>query len=83
MYLQIIPLSILQTCTISLTGELFWGFEPLITKYSIQYANDDEWAQRSKRLFPTLKGEDLKSFFPHFVQIAQVVCTKLITLYVQ
>ncbi|XP_064390631.1 cytochrome P450 20A1-like [Halichondria panicea] len=50
--------------------ELFWGFEPLITKYSIQYANDEDWVQRSKLLFPTLKGEDLKSYFPHFVQIA-------------
>lgn len=58
---------------VNYTGELFWGFEPLITKDSIQYANDDDWAQRSKLLFQTLKGEDLKSYFPHFVQIAQVL----------
>ena len=55
------------------TGEFYKGFEPLIGAASIQYANDEDWLQRKKWLYPTLKGEDLKSYFPHFVKIAQVV----------
>ena len=51
---------------------LFKGFEPLVGAASIQYANDDDWEQRSKCLYHTLKGEDLKSYFPQFVKIAQV-----------
>ena len=54
------------------TAELFKGFEPLTGAASIQFANDEDWLQRRKWLFPTLKGEDLKSYFPHFVKIAQV-----------
>ena len=54
------------------TGEFYKGFEPLIGGASIQYANDEDWLQRKKWLYPTLKGEDLKSYFPHFVKIAQV-----------
>ena len=54
------------------TEVLFEGFEPLIGPASVQYANDEDWLQRRKWLYPTLKGEDLKSYFPHFVKIAQV-----------
>ena len=50
----------------------FEGFEPLLGPASIQYANDEDWLQRRKWLYPVLKGEDLKSYFPHFVKIAQV-----------
>ena len=45
---------------------------PLFGAASITYANDADWDQRSKCLFHTLKGEDLRSYFPHFVKIAQV-----------
>ena len=54
-------------------AELFKGFEPLIGASSIQYANNADWDQRSKCLYHTLKGEDLRSYFPHFVKIAQVI----------
>ena len=52
--------------------EIFKVVEPLIGPASIQYANDEDWLQRRKWLYCTLKGEDLKSYFPHFVKIAQV-----------
>ena len=39
---------------------------------SITYANDDEWDQRQKCLFKTLKGDELKTHFPTFVAIAEV-----------
>ena len=58
--------------TLSLLVLLFKGFEPLIGSESIQYANDDEWDMRQKCLYKTLRGEDLKSYFPHFLNIAQV-----------
>ncbi len=48
------------------------GFEPLIGAASIQYANDEDWDQRQKCLYKTLKGEELKDYFPKFVKIAQV-----------
>ncbi len=51
---------------------LFKGFEPLIGAASIQYANDEDWDQRQKCLYKTLKGEELKDYFPKFVKIAQV-----------
>ena len=50
---------------------LFKGFEPLLGAASIQYANDEGWDQRQKCLYKTLKGEDLKEYFPKFVKIAQ------------
>ena len=59
-------------CLSITTAELFKGFEPLIGVSSIQYANDADWDQRNKCLYHTLKGEDLRSYFPHFVKIAQV-----------
>lgn len=51
---------------------LFKGFEPLIGAASIQYANDEDWDQRQKCLYKTLKGEELKAYYPKFVSIAQV-----------
>ena len=51
---------------------LFKGFEPLATSSSIQFANGSDWEDRRKCLYSTLKGEDLESYFPFFVQIAQV-----------
>lgn len=47
-------------------------FEPLIGSASIQYANDEDWDQRQKCLYKTLKGEELKAYFPIFVTIAKV-----------
>ena len=51
---------------------LFKGFEPLIGAANIQYANDEDWDQRQKCFYKTLKGEDLKEYFPIFVKIALV-----------
>ena len=51
---------------------LFKMFQPLIGSASIQYANDEDWDQRQKCLYKTLKGEDLKAYFPKFVTIAKV-----------
>ena len=51
---------------------LFKGCEPLIGAASIQYANGEDWDQRQKCLYKTLKGEDLKEYFSTFVRIAQV-----------
>lgn len=51
---------------------LFKGFEPLIGSASIQYANGEDWELRQKCLYHTLKGPDLRSYFPQFVTIAKV-----------
>ena len=58
------------------TAELFKGFEPLTGSASIQFANGEDWEKRRKCLFPTLLGEDLKDYFPIFVDIGQVRCFK-------
>ena len=54
------------------TVEQFIAFEPLIGSTSIEYANDDEWEQRQRCVYHTLKGKELKEYFPVFVKIAQV-----------
>ena len=75
---------ILSTTTFSLTvAELFKGYEPLIGPSSIQFANGADWEQRAKYLYHTLREEELRSYFPHFVKIAQVmkykhICTKIL-----
>ena len=61
-----------HTPTYTHLEELYKELEPLIGPASIQYANDEDWLQRKKWLYHTLKGEDLKSYLPHFVKIAQV-----------
>ena len=55
-----------------LPGQLFLAFAPLIGDGSIQYSNGTDWEDRRKCLFPVFKGDDLLSYFPHFIQIAQV-----------
>ena len=52
--------------------ELFIPLQSLIGAASIQYASDEEWERRQKCLYHTLKGEELKEYFPVFVKIAQV-----------
>ncbi len=59
-------------CSCLLSVLLFKGFEPLIGAANIQYANDEDWDQRQKCLYKTLKGEELKDYFPKFVKIVQV-----------
>jgi len=53
-------------------GHLFMGFAPLFGKNSIQYANGTDWENCRRCLYGVFKGDDLLSYFPHFVQIAQV-----------
>jgi hypothetical protein len=60
------------TCFSGFAVLLFKGFEPLIGAANIQYANGEDWDQRQKCLYKTLKGEELKGYFPKFVSIAQV-----------
>ena len=50
---------------------LFELFEPLIGSESIQYANGEDWEERRRRLYPTLKGAHLESYFGTFLSIAQ------------
>ncbi|XP_065889636.1 cytochrome P450 20A1-like [Dysidea avara] len=59
--------------TIKLTNRpklLFTLFEPLITADSIQYANGQEWEDRRKWLYESLKGTFLEGYVPIFVKIA-------------
>lgn len=48
---------------------LFALIEPLIGAASIQYANGADWEQRRKALYPTLRGEDLDTYYPTFLRI--------------
>ena len=48
------------------------AFAPLIGTESIQYANGTDWENRRRCLYGVFKGDDLLSYFPYFVQIAQV-----------
>ena len=54
------------------TVQLLKGFVPLFGTTSIQIANGEDWQRRQKSTYSTLKGVDLKSYFPHFVGIAKV-----------
>ena len=55
-----------------MAAELFKGYEPLIGSNNITYAKDADWEQRAKCVYHAFKGEELRSYFPHFVKIAQV-----------
>ena len=58
--------------SLSLLVQLQIAFAPLIGLNSIQYAKGEDWEGRRKCLYPVFKGETLESYFPHFVNIAQV-----------
>ena len=47
-------------------------FAPLFGKNSIQYANGTDWENRRRCIYRVFRGDDLLSYFPYFVQIAQV-----------
>jgi len=52
------------------TELLFTLFEPLITADSIQYANGQEWEDRRKWLYESLKGTFLEGYMPIFVKVS-------------
>ena len=52
------------------TEMLFTLFEPLITADSIQYANGQEWEDRRKWLYESLKGTFLEGYVPIFVKVS-------------
>ena len=54
-----------------ITGLLFTLFEPLIGN-SIQYANGQDWEDRRKWLYESLKGSYLESYVSHFVKVNYV-----------
>ena len=57
-----------------ITELLFTLFEPLIGSNSIQYANGQDWEDRRKWLYESLKGPYLESYVPHFVKVCVCVC---------
>ena len=61
-------------CTYCIPPGLFFkSFTPLIGESSIQFANGTDWENRRKYLYGVFKGDDLLSYFPYFVKIAQVM----------
>ncbi|XP_065890917.1 cytochrome P450 20A1-like isoform X2 [Dysidea avara] len=59
--------------TVKLTNrpkELMSLFEPVVGPQSILYANGEEWEDRRKWLYESLKGTSLESYIPMFVKIA-------------
>ena len=54
------------------TVQLFQGLVPFVGPASIQFSNGEDWQRCQRNLYPTLKGQDLKSYFSHFVAIAKV-----------
>ena len=48
---------------------LFTIFEPLIGASSIEYANGEDWEDRRKWLYESLKGSCLESYISHFVEV--------------
>ena len=55
-----------------LAVQLQIAFAPLIGRNSIQYSAGTDWEDRRRCLYPVFKGETLESYYPHFVNIAQV-----------
>ena len=51
---------------------LFSLFEPLIGASSIQYANGEDWEDRRKWLYESLRGSCLESYISHFVKVLRL-----------
>ena len=56
-----------------ITELLFTMFEPLIGSDSIQYANGQDWEDRRKWLYESLKGKFLESYVSHFVKVTKTM----------
>ena len=56
-------------------------FEPLIGASSIQYANGEDWEDRRKWLYESLKGSYLESYISHFVEVLEYSYVPCVTLY--
>ena len=61
----------LNNYTAKLTELLFTLFEPLVGPSSIQYANGQEWEDRRKWLYESLKGPFLEGYVSHFVKVCK------------
>ena len=48
-------------------------FEPVVGPQSINYANGEEWEDRRKWLYESLKGTSLESYIPKFVKVRKHV----------
>ena len=49
--------------------QLFSLFEPITGPLSIMYANGQEWEDRRKWIYDSLKGPVLESYIPIFIKV--------------
>ena len=59
---------------------LFTMLEPLIGASSIQFANGEDWENRRKWLYESLKGSYLESYISYFVQVLEYGNVPCVTL---
>jgi len=45
-------------------------FEPILGLQSISYSNGEEWVERKKWVFKSLKGAFLEGYIPIFIDVS-------------
>ena len=56
-------------CIMNIVEQLMPLFEPITGPHSIVYANGQEWEDRKKWIYESLKGVTLESYIPIFTKV--------------